>query len=69
MVIRNDRVIGYRLPDGKVVCLKHRYRDDEAARAALVGIWSRATHDHVPVRSYVCEFCAGVHLTHQRRRA
>lgn len=61
------QVVGWRMPDDGVVCIKQRYRDDVAASAELERIAHYARNRHVPVRSYACEHCGGFHLTSQRR--
>lgn len=67
LVIRNNKVIGYRMKDGKVACVKHRYRTQEFADYELSQIARTAQHGHLPVRVYKCDFCFGFHLTSRKR--
>ena len=63
IVVANNKVIGYRLPDGSVSCLKRRYLTIVDAELDLVRIKQKANHGHIPVRAYVCQWCHGIHLT------
>lgn len=62
-IVPNGRRIGFRLPDGSVACVKHRFRDQGAAHMELQRIARHASHGYVPVRAYRCEWCGGFHLT------
>lgn len=62
-IIVGGKVIGWRLPDGSVVCVKRRYSTREAAAVDLARITRVATHAHIPVRAYACPYCRGFHLT------
>lgn len=63
LIVPNGRVVGYRMRDGSVACMKQRYRSETAAHAELSRIASHASHSYVPVRAYRCEWCDGWHLT------
>lgn len=66
LVIIENKFVGYRLPNGQLVCAKERYRTDEQAHQAMERIASRNMDGHrVPVRAYVCPWCSGWHLTSQ----
>lgn len=60
------KLVGYRMPDGFVVCEKRRYRDRAAAMAELDNVHAFA-HLHpnkrLPVRAYPCPWCGGWHVT------
>lgn len=62
-IIQGGKVIGWRLPDGSVICVKRRYSTREAALLDLARITRVATHSHIPVRAYACPYCRGYHLT------
>lgn len=62
-IIEGHRIIGYRMPDASVACVKIRYRDESAAVLDLVRIAGMPHHAHKPVRSYRCPWCFGYHLT------
>jgi hypothetical protein len=70
VVVIGRRVIGWKLPDGQVVCAKARFINADAADDQLLQI---ARTDGVrpkrPVRAYACPFCAGWHLTSQAHDA
>ncbi|MDT9046456.1 MULTISPECIES: hypothetical protein [Enterobacteriaceae] len=70
LVIVERKVVGYRLPNGEMVCIKDRYRDEAAALQAMERMQSSNWNGHrVPVRAYHCEHCRGFHLTSQARNA
>lgn len=62
-VIANHRIVGYRMRDGSVACMKQRYRTFIDAQQDLTRIQRIARHTHVPVHVYRCQWCAGFHLT------
>lgn len=62
-VIREGRIVAYRLPDGSAVCRKQRFPSDDAAAAELARIKATATHAYIPARFYPCGYCKGFHLT------
>lgn len=62
-IIAYGRIVGYRLADGGVACVKHRFRCELSALAELAAIRRNTTSSYVPVRAYRCEWCAGWHLT------
>jgi len=58
-------LLGYRMPNGEMVCKKERFRTEEAATVymrSLVNFTGR-----VPKRVYYCSNCKGFHLTSQER--
>jgi hypothetical protein len=70
LVIVDRKVVGYRLPNGEMVCVKERHRDEASAMQALERINAANWNNHrVPVRAYPCPYCHGWHLTSQARNA
>lgn len=65
-VMPNGRDIGYRMPTGGVACAKQRFRLALAAESELCRIEHHASHEHIPVRAYVCDWCDGLHLTSRK---
>lgn len=63
------QLVGWRMPDGGVVCIKLRFRDLVAAQLELARIERHAKNRNVPVRAYACQHCGGFHLTSQARQA
>lgn len=63
----DGHLMAYALPDGSFACVKHRYRDEVAARVELVRIIRDSRTQRVPVRHYRCELCDGWHLTSQAK--
>lgn len=61
------QLVGWRMPDGGVVCIKLRFRDLVAAQLELARIARHAKNKNVPVRAYACQHCGGFHLTSQAR--
>lgn len=61
------KVVGWRMKDGTVVCIKQRHRDWVEAALALETITQHANARHVPVRAYLCPWCDGFHLTSQAK--
>lgn len=70
LVVMHHKVVGWRLPNGEMVCIKDRYRDEASALHDMERIqaanWSRS---RVPVRAHHCAHCHGWHLTSQARNA
>jgi len=66
IMIVNGKVVGYRMTDGSVACVKVRYPDDVRAQIDLARIRAVTNHGYVPVRAYRCEHCSGWHLTSRR---
>jgi hypothetical protein len=62
-IVSRNKVVGWRMRDGSVVCAKHRYATCESADHDLERIARVATHKHIPVRVYLCPECHGFHLT------
>jgi hypothetical protein len=70
LVVMNRKVIGYRLLTGEIVCIKERYRSEDAANDAMVRIQANIEAGRrAPVRVYACPHCHGFHLTSQKRNA
>jgi hypothetical protein len=64
------RVVAYRLPDGKMVCKKRRFQNEQQALDTLRMI--AAEHEprtKQPVRAYACYACMGWHITSWRNHA
>lgn len=62
-------LVGWRMTDGGVVCVKRRYPDRDKAQEELAHITRRAHDRYTPVRVYRCHHCAGWHMTSQERVA
>jgi len=62
-IVPNGRDVGYRLPSGGVACEKQRFPNYAAAWGELQRIGKHASHSHIPVRVYLCDWCGGHHLT------
>lgn len=62
-IIIRGQLVGWRMQDGTVVCVKRRYRDWLQAQLELQNIAKHSRHAHVPVRVYHCPWCGGFHLT------
>jgi len=70
LVILDRKVVGYRLPNGEMVCVKERHRSEDDATADMLRIQAANWNGHrVPVRAYPCPYCHGWHLTSQARHA
>jgi hypothetical protein len=68
LVVMQRKVVGYRLPNGEMVCIKTRYRSWDEATADVMRIQGLHTDgDRVPVRAYSCAHCRGFHTTSQAR--
>lgn len=68
LVVMNRKVVGYRLPNGEMVCVKERYRDQAEAAAAMARIQADIeAGKRAPVRVYPCQHCHGWHTTSQLR--
>lgn len=57
------RVLSYELPNGRCVCIKHRYRTEAQALDAVAQIARETDGRTKPTRAYACFFCMGWHLT------
>jgi len=69
LVILDRKVVGYRLPNGEMVCVKERHRSEADATADMLRIQAANWNGHrVPVRAYPCPYCHGWHLTSQARQ-
>lgn len=62
-VMSGSRVVAYRLPDGRTICVKHRYPSENIAIDNIEQI-TRETDGRIkPVRAYPCYSCMGWHIT------
>lgn len=66
-IIIRGQLVGWRMTDGSVVCVKQRYREALDAQLELVRIMRYSRSAKVPVRAYPCQHCGGWHLTSQAR--
>ncbi len=57
------RVMAYRKPNGRTVCVKKRYQDEQRAMEALEHIAAVDDPRKKPIRAYACASCRGWHLT------
>ncbi|QJB21786.1 hypothetical protein XccvBFoX1_gp47 [Xanthomonas phage FoX1] len=62
-IIEGHKVIGYRMRDGSVACLKLRYYTAQDGHTEMARIREGANHKYLPVRVYHCPWCDGYHLT------
>lgn len=70
LIRAGGRVIGYQLPNGQVVCVKQRFRDQAAAEVKLQTIaLFEGQRFAMPQRAYFCRHCSGWHLTSQPKHA
>lgn len=70
LVVMERKVVGYRLPNDEMVCIKTRYRTMDAANADILRInTTNISGSRVPVRAYYCAHCRGFHATSQARLA
>lgn len=68
LIHADGKVIGYQLPNGQVVCMKQRYRDQGTAETYLAMIARcDGNNQKKPQRAYACPYCHGFHLTSQAR--
>lgn len=68
LIVRERRIVGYRLPCGEIVCVKERYSTEAEAQKMMQQINVTNHNDHrVPHRAYQCPACRGWHLTSQQR--
>ena len=59
------QVVAWVMGGGGTVCVKRRYRDQEAANDELAHIKAHTRGYKAPARSYRCPHCGGWHLTSQ----
>lgn len=62
LIVRR-RVIGWRLPDGAIVCVKRRCQTRNLADTDLRTMRGEFGGHTTPARSYQCGLCKGWHLT------
>lgn len=65
--LTQGRVLSYRLPSGKYVCVKHRYATEDQAAGAVRQIGMEQDGRTKPTRAYPCYFCNGWHITSEQR--
>lgn len=66
-IATGKRIIAYRLPDGRVICVKHRYQNEAAAIDAIQQIARTTGSNKKPIRAYPCYQCMGWHITSEQR--
>lgn len=64
-IIGRNRVVGWRMRNGQVVCVKRRYKDEPAANLELANVKRDPRTPRIPGRFYLCPHCNGWHLTSQ----
>lgn len=65
-IVAAKRVVSYQLASGEIVCVKQRFKDEDAAGSSLQMIQhEHQPRDREPVRSYLCGYCKGWHITSQ----
>lgn len=62
-VASGSRVVAYRKPSGRTVCVKRRYQDEQQATDALAQIAATPDQRKKPIRAYACAACRGWHIT------
>lgn len=62
-VIWGAKIMGWRMPDGVMVCVKDRFTTRERAASEMLGIQAQKGKKGMPRRAYQCQFCGGWHLT------
>lgn len=62
--VHGGKVKSHRLNDGRVLCVKHRYRTEGDAADDLARIAALPGTNQKPVRHFHCPHCQGFHLTH-----
>lgn len=68
LVVMNRKIVGYRLPNGEMVCVKQRYPSLAAAVEDIERInAANVSGSRVPIRAYPCPNCHGFHSTSQHR--
>lgn len=64
-IVAKNKVIGWRLVDGSVVCAKRRFVTRDAGENYMLCIQAQEGKANAPRRVYQCDFCSGFHLTSQ----
>ena len=67
IMIAGNKIVGWRMTNGQVVCKKRRYSSAERSDFELAGIMRKPSTRQFPCRSYHCHYCDGWHHTHQPR--
>lgn len=67
IIIARNRVVGWRMRNGQVVCMKRRYRSESEASLELANVKRDPRTPRIPGRFYLCPHCEGWHLTSQQR--
>lgn len=65
IIIMHNKVVGWRMPSGQVVCMKRRYRTEPQAMLELESVRRDPLTPKIPGRFYLCPHCHGWHLTSQ----
>lgn len=65
IIIARNRIVGWRMPGGQVVCRKRRYRTEPEAMLELENVRHSPYAKRLPARFYLCPHCNGYHLTSQ----
>lgn len=65
IIIVRNRIVGWRMPSGQVVCRKRRYRSEPDAMVELTNVRRDPRTPRIPGRFYLCPHCNGWHLTSQ----
>lgn len=73
VMVVDGKTVGYHLPSGEVVCIKRRFRSEEAALGEITGavrfVPVNPEGQRRPVRAYRCPYCRGWHTTSRARDA
>ena len=60
LIIIHGKAVGWRLPNGQIVCKKRRYRTELDAKQSLMDIQAHPMTRKVPQRVYSCHLCHGI---------
>lgn len=66
-VNNNGKQVGWKLPNGQVVCRKRRFGTEADAMLALATAELCHRTQKIPTRHYLCPHCDGWHLTSQQQ--
>jgi hypothetical protein len=61
------RVIAWRMSNGQLVCVKHRYASEQQANNAMTQMQREPDGRRKPIRAYPCYACFGWHITSQQK--
>lgn len=68
VVIGGGKVVAHQLPNGEMVCIKRRFKNEGQALETLGQIAMCDRRDHAPIRAYPCPSCHGWHVTSEAKR-